>query len=122
MADNYLETRYEQIFGREGATVKHSAARPALDSLLKKTLSKTFDVSYKVHHLQAEAIVRSAESVFGKDSVRYTENDGKISLSINCGDPFTSGRIYQVMELKAAEMGLGLNILNNNNIELIKTI
>ena len=54
--------------------------------------------------------------------MRYTENDGKISLSINCGDPFTSGKIYQVMELKAAEMGLGLNILNNNNIELIKTI
>ncbi len=122
MADNYLETRYEQVFGREGATVKHGASKPSLDTLLKRTLSKTYDASYKLHHLQAEAIVRSAESVFGKDSVRYTENDGQISLRINCDNPFTAGRIYQVMELKAAEMGLGLNILNDNNIELIKTI
>ncbi len=120
MADNYLETRYEQIFGKEGAATKHGATKPSLDSLLKRTLTTSYDTSYKVHHLQAEAIVRSAETVFGKECISCKETDGKIYLSIDCDDAFTSGRIFQVLQLKAAEMGLGLKNFKDNYLELTR--
>ena len=122
MADNYLETRYEQIFGAGGGAAKHSAARPSLDALLKRSRTAQTDPSYKVHPLQAEAVIRSVEIAFGKDAVTFRSDEDRIIFTVHSSDPFTAGKICQVMELKAAELGLGLNYLKDNGIELIKTV
>ncbi len=121
MADNYLETRYAQIFENGGGSVKHAASKPSLDSLLRKSLSKKADPSYKVHPLQAEAIIRTVEEAFEKDTVSYTREKDRILLTVNCADPFLKGKICQIMELKAAEMRLGLDY-KEDEIELYKTI
>ena len=48
MADNYLEKRYEEVFGR-GAKPK-APARPSLDRLLALDRSyRGYDKSYVVH-------------------------------------------------------------------------
>lgn len=58
MADNYLEKRYDEVFGN-GKTAKALPTRPSLDTLLHKNRSyRGYDQSYKVHPLQLEAIVR----------------------------------------------------------------
>lgn len=121
MADNYLETRYAQIFENGGNNVKHFVSKPSLDSLLRKSLSKKADTTYKVHPLQAEAIIRTVEEAFKKNTVGYTREEDKILLTVNCSDPFLKGKICQIMELKAAEMGLGLDY-KKDKIELYKTI
>ena len=57
MADNYLEKRYQEVFGSSGNTRK-TAARPSLDTLFHANRSvRGFDKSYKVHRRQLEAIV-----------------------------------------------------------------
>lgn len=61
MADNYLEKRYDEVFGSgrksSGSGVRLSG--PFLETLLLKNRSfRGFDSSYKVHRLQLEAIVR----------------------------------------------------------------
>jgi len=58
MADNYLEKRYEEVFGN-GASHKGSfPSKPSLDSLLQKNRScRGYDKSYVVHPLQLRAIV-----------------------------------------------------------------
>ena len=122
MADNYLETRYEQIFGAGGGAAKHTAARPSLDALLRRSRAAQTDPSYRVHPLQAEAVVRTVEIAFGKDAVTFRSDEDRIIFTVHSDDPFTAGKICQVMELKAAELGLGLNYLKDNDIELIKTV
>jgi len=56
MADNYLEKRYDEVFGAG----KKPAHRPqSLETLLKKNRSyREYDTSYKVQMRQLEAIVR----------------------------------------------------------------
>lgn len=64
MADNYLEKRYEEIFGtgggkNSGAGAKALSSKPTLETLLRKNRSfRGYDRSYKVHPLQLQAIVR----------------------------------------------------------------
>ena len=56
MADNYLEKRYEEVFGK-GAKPK-APARPSLDRLL--TLDRSFrgyDKSYVVHRRQLDTLI-----------------------------------------------------------------
>lgn len=58
MADNYLEKRYEELFG-SGRSSGHPAvpAKPSLDQLLtRKRRQFEFDTEYKVHRLQMDAI------------------------------------------------------------------
>jgi len=61
MADNYLEKRYEEVFGSAGKQ-SASSSRPAAKSLetllLRNRSFRGYDSSYKVHRLQLEAIVR----------------------------------------------------------------
>ncbi len=55
MADNYLEKRYEEVFGKGGGN--HSG-RPSLDTLLLKNRSyRGFDASYSVHPRQLDSIL-----------------------------------------------------------------
>ena len=58
MADNYLEKKYEEVFGR-GAGARTIANRPSLETLLRRNRSyRGYDSSYVVHRRQLEAIVR----------------------------------------------------------------
>ncbi|MCR4824673.1 MAG: nitroreductase family protein [Bacteroidales bacterium] len=57
MADNYLEKRYEEVFGRDGG---HKAAhgRPGLDTLLLHNRSfRGYDKQYVVHRRQLDAMI-----------------------------------------------------------------
>ena len=56
MADNFLEKRYQEVFGQNGPARK-GPSRPTLDTLLHANRStRGFDKSYKVHRRQLEAI------------------------------------------------------------------
>jgi len=59
MADNYLESRYEAVFGSGGTVTKKTIARKAsLDTLLLRNRSfRGYEQSYVVHRRQLEAIV-----------------------------------------------------------------
>jgi len=58
MADNYLEKRYEEVFGKGAATVRKST--PGIETLFRRTRSyRAYDRSYEVKEIQLEAIVRA---------------------------------------------------------------
>ncbi len=57
MADNYLEKRYEEVFGK-AAGQKKAPQRPSLDSLLLHNRSyRGFDKDYVVHRRQLDAMI-----------------------------------------------------------------
>lgn len=57
MADNYLEKRYEEVFGK-AAPAKRQPSRIGLDTLLTANRSvRGYDKSYKVHPRQLQAII-----------------------------------------------------------------
>ncbi len=57
MADNYLEKRYEEVFG-SAAGHKRAPQRPTLDTLLLHNRSyRGFDKGYVVHRRQLEAMI-----------------------------------------------------------------
>ena len=57
MADNYLEKRYEEVFGRD-AGKKQTPRRPGLDTLLLRNRSyRGYDKSYVVHRRQLDALI-----------------------------------------------------------------
>lgn len=60
MADNYLEKRYEEVFGRDGKTVRGVSLprHQGLDTLLLRNRSyRGYRNDYKVHKIQMDAIV-----------------------------------------------------------------
>ena len=60
MADNYLEKRYEEVFGRGsgGGGKAKAPARPSLDTLLLRDRSfRGYDKSYVVHRRQLDALI-----------------------------------------------------------------
>ena len=58
MADNYLEKRYEEVFGRDAGGRKASPARPSLDTLLLRNRSfRGYDKTYVVHRRQLDAMI-----------------------------------------------------------------
>ena len=58
MADNFLEKRYDEVFGRSSSPTGPSVKKPTLDKLLLKNRSyRAFDKNYKVHQLQLDAII-----------------------------------------------------------------
>ena len=58
MADNYLEKRYEEVFGRDGAGRKSAPHRPSLDTLLLRNRSfRGYDKEYVVHRRQLDAMI-----------------------------------------------------------------
>ncbi len=57
MADNYLEKRYEEVFGKDAGR-KHAPQRPSLDTLLLQNRSyRGFDRDYVVHRRQLDAMI-----------------------------------------------------------------
>ena len=57
MADNYLEKRYEEVFGKD-AGHKRAPQRPSLDTLLLHNRSyRGFDCDYVVHPRQLDAMI-----------------------------------------------------------------
>ena len=120
MADNFLEKRYDEVFGR-GAPVK-KAARPSLDALLLKVgaISKDLDTSYVVHPLQMKAIVAVNEKItaVGKvGSLRFHTVCGGSGAFIGISSieeespdiDIALGISIQSMCLKAVEMGLAVS-------------
>lgn len=58
MADNYLEKRYDEVFGQQAKTIIRKS-NPSLETMLLKNRShRAYDQSYEVKRLQLEAIVR----------------------------------------------------------------
>jgi len=60
MADNYLEKRYDEIFGREAGKSVVRRTSPSLETLMHRNRSyRTYDQSYEVMEAQLEAMVRT---------------------------------------------------------------
>lgn len=119
MADNYLENRYEEIFGK-GTGTKVSQSRPGLEALLKSSQEeRNPQPGYKAHPLQAEAILRALSYAFPKHQCDYElSSNGRLFINIQADSSFQSGRMYEVVALKAAEMGLFCRILSIKDCEL----
>lgn len=99
MADNYLEKRYDEVFG--GTIRRNVSNRPGLDTLLTRNRSyRGYDKTYKVHIRQLQAIVsvnsRIASSV----------NTQKLRFKL-----ITSGKDADVVN-RHIRMGRGLPELN----------
>lgn len=59
MADNYLEKKYDEVFGSGVSSRRTIANRPSLESLMRRNRSyRGYDKQYVVHRRQLEAIVR----------------------------------------------------------------
>ncbi len=106
MADNYLETRYEQIF--EGSGARHSSLRPSIDLWVQRESEMhTRQGFYKIHPLQVQAVERTIRKVFPNVTLNYTQlEDGSALVDIRAVTPFESGRIFEILSLKSEEMGL----------------
>jgi len=110
MADNYLEKRYEEVFGKSNGK-KVSVSKPSLDTLLARINAfQGFDPSYKVHPLQIEAIVSSAQKISHPGIIfayEYSDSIATVSISFPAEpDSILLGAIIQTISLKAAELGL----------------
>lgn len=77
MADNYLEKRYEEVFGGNSARRAAAPARASLDKLLLLNRSyRGYDKTYVVHKLQLDAIVAvntKVASSINKQRLRFLE-------------------------------------------------
>ena len=59
MADNYLEKKYDEVFGNGASSRRTIANRPSLESLMRRNRSyRGYDKQYVVHRRQLETIVR----------------------------------------------------------------
>lgn len=59
MADNYLEKRYEEVFGRGASGTAAKARTPGVEAMLRRISDDTpFDPDYKVMDIQMDAIMR----------------------------------------------------------------
>lgn len=109
MADNYLETRYAQVFENNGGA--RVSTRPSIDSWLKRECeSADRDASYKVHPLQAEALIRTLRITFPEAKASYDTGDGSLALELLMDSEFDAGRAFQIVALKASEMGLRVSL------------
>lgn len=105
MADNYLESRYREIFENQGSPARKGGA--SLDMIMRKSAKQGVPApSYKVHALQIAAIVRAVKLAFGELDAQTSCSDGPATISLEVPDDFTAGRIAQTALLKATEMGL----------------
>ena len=58
MADNYLEKRYEEVFGKGQSKTSPLTRKPSLDTLLLRNRSyRGYDKSYEVHIRQVQTMI-----------------------------------------------------------------
>ncbi len=87
------------------------STRPSIDSWLKRECeSADRNASYKVHPLQAEALIRTLRIAFPSVKASYDTGDGSLTLEILMGSEFDAGRAFQIVALKASEMGLRVSL------------
>lgn len=110
MADNYLEKRYEEVFGRQSGKLAGSG-RPSLDALISRCVQAAdFDSSYKVHRIQLDALVSAAERAGCGADLRLLVDEERSMVAV-CGDSsLRAGMAVQIMALKAIEMGLAYRL------------
>lgn len=116
MADNYLETRYEQIF--EGGSVRKSSLRPSIDLWVQsETEEHTKKGFYNIHSLQVQAVERTIRKAFPNVVFNYVQlEDGSVQVDINSNSAFEAGRIYEILSLKSEEMGLHALLKKENEM------
>lgn len=111
MADNFLEKRYEEVFGSRSRAAQ-LPRRPSLDSLLSRTRTDNeLKPDYPVNAIQAEAVAAAGKQTDGVFSFE-TRPEGRLQRIIpSCGDvadrEMRFGAVLLAMRLKAAELGLG---------------
>lgn len=121
MADNYLETRYAQVFENNGGA--RVSTRPSIDSWLKRECeSADRDASYKVHPLQAEALIRTLRITFPEAKASYDTGDGSLALELLMDSEFDAGRAFQIVALKASEMGLHVSLKEGSGGKVLMEI
>lgn len=121
MADNYLETRYAQVFENNGGA--RVSTRPSIDSWLKRECEDADrDASYKVHPLQAEALIRTLRIAFPEAKASYDTGDGSLALELLMDAEFEAGRAYQIVALKASEMGLRVSLKEGNGGKVLMEV
>ena len=121
MADNYLETRYAQVFENNGGA--RVSTRPSIDSWLKRECEETDrDASYKVHPLQAEALIRTLRITFPEAKASYDTGDGSLALELLMDSEFDAGRAFQIVALKASEMGLHISLKEGSGGKVLMEI
>ena len=125
MADNYLEKRYEEVFGKGNVRHPSLPSRASLDKLLLKSGGfRCFDKAYAVHRIQLEAIVGVNTKVLPGGSVLSLEfrpvTEGENALIVICSSEAETPELYirvgaslQAMMLKAADLGLGGMIVHD---------
>lgn len=107
MADNYLEKKYEDF--QKGRSVIRKV-NPSLDSLLSYAGNKPTDreETYKVKSAQLEAAINSARRLC--EEFEASSDEASSTISINCPDEYTLGRIVLAIGLKLAELKLRSSI------------
>lgn len=124
MADNYLESRYEEVFEKGASSPARHASKPSLDTLAHHCgLAQEADGTYRVHPLQIEAVTRTLGYIFPKGcpEVEYHES-GEAVLHLRGADAFENGRMAQIISLKACEMGLMCTICDHNTLIINGTV
>lgn len=108
MADNYLEKRYDEVFGRAGRNAS-APARPSLDTLVRRVneMSASID-AYPVSQVQTDLIISAGKSVAGSGDVHFTPDGNAIEVS--GPSAFILGAVSEMMRLKAADLGLASSL------------
>lgn len=99
------------------------STRPSIDSWLKRECeSADRDASYKVHPLQAEALIRTLRIAFPEVKASYDTGDGSLALEILMDSEFDAGRAFQIVALKASEMGLRVSLKEGSGGKVLMEI
>lgn len=111
MADNYLEKKYEEWKNGKPAVRR---TNPSLETLLKRLSDIAEpDFSYTVKQAQLDAIVRAAGLLGGE--LEYRCDESQSSITISGKDCFAMAQAILVMRLKAAELRLRAEIIDNTD-------
>lgn len=99
------------------------STRPSIDSWLKRECEETDrDASYKVHPLQAEALIRTLRITFPEAKASYDTGDGSLALELLMDSEFDAGRAFQIVALKASEMGLHVSLKEGSGGKVLMEI
>ena len=115
MADNYLEKKYEDFQKSRNVTIRK--VNPSLDSLISKNAcpQTATETDYKVKKAQMDAMLATA----GRLGIDFSgcSDEGAASLTINCRDSFSLGRVCLAAELKAIELRLSTKVELKENAD-----